>query len=221
MTTTTSPHEEFEIAALRRARGALDADGAARLDAHLATCAACQGFAETAAATGRRWAARTRTATASRDWAATRAAFRDRRRARGWPPDGVGADAARRCSGGRSRRRCSGRRVVVRDARRVAKGRGGRRAGATSRVVDELAFWARGREIAVIRRSKPLFPMLAASFGGLIAVNLALLAKALFFDDRPSAAGLLILWSSCPVRLARRAQVVLPRLERERLELGE
>src|SRR5262245_55350788 len=51
MTSVADPHEEFEIAALRRARGALDAEGVARLDAHLAACAACRSFASTAEAT--------------------------------------------------------------------------------------------------------------------------------------------------------------------------
>jgi hypothetical protein len=51
MTTSADPHEEFEIDALRRARGALDAEGVARLEAHLAGCARCRGFAETAEAT--------------------------------------------------------------------------------------------------------------------------------------------------------------------------
>lgn len=51
MTSASDPHEEFEIAALRRARGALDDEGVTRLDAHLATCAACRDFGAVAEAT--------------------------------------------------------------------------------------------------------------------------------------------------------------------------
>jgi hypothetical protein len=68
MTSDADPHEEFEIAALRRARGALDEEGVARLDAHLGTCAACSGFAATAAATTDALRGRVRRSSASRDW---------------------------------------------------------------------------------------------------------------------------------------------------------
>ena len=51
MTSDASACEEFEIAALRRARGALDTEAAGRLAAHLAGCGACRGFAATAVAT--------------------------------------------------------------------------------------------------------------------------------------------------------------------------
>jgi len=78
MTTTTSPHEEFEIAALRRARGALDADGVARLEAHLATCAACRGFSSMDAATKTAMRRRAREAVALRNWEKCRAVVRSR-----------------------------------------------------------------------------------------------------------------------------------------------
>jgi hypothetical protein len=73
MTTDTSACEEFEIAALRRARGAIDAAGAARLEAHLGTCTACRAFAETAAVTEQALRGRSRRASAGRDWVRIRA----------------------------------------------------------------------------------------------------------------------------------------------------
>jgi predicted anti-sigma-YlaC factor YlaD len=78
MTSDSDPHEEFEIAALRRARAALDEDGVARLDAHLATCAACRGFAATDAAAATALRRRAAEAAASRDLAKTRASVRAR-----------------------------------------------------------------------------------------------------------------------------------------------
>jgi len=232
MTTAADPHEEFEIAALRRSRGALDVAAVARLDVHLATCAACRSFAATAEATEAALGGRTRTASASRDWAATRAAFRGRRHAlrRGaltawaltpplvavfwWtlaPPLFWCLVAWWSVM------------LVVASRRGAEDARQARRA----EVVDEelLSFYRAhlDGEIAVIRRSKPLFPLLTASFGALIVANLALLAKALFFDDRPFAEPQLmmplVVLPTVFAWLWRRVRVVLPRLERERREL--
>ena len=60
--------EEFEIAALRLARGSLAADEAARLGVHLAGCAACRGFAASAQATQAALRDRVVGASAGRDW---------------------------------------------------------------------------------------------------------------------------------------------------------
>jgi len=232
MTSSADPHEEFEIAALRRARGALDAAGVARLGQHLATCAACRGFAATAEATENALHGRTRTATTSRDWESTRAAFRDRRRAvrRGaltaWAltPPLVAvfwwtlAPPLFWCLvAWMSAMLVVASRAGAEDARRARR----------AEVVDAdlLAFYRTDldREIAVIRGSKPLFPILAASFGAMIVATLALLAKALFFDDRPFAEPQLLMpLVVLPIVfawLSRRVRVVLPRLERERKEL--
>ncbi len=232
MTTSADPHEEFEIDALRRARGALDADGVARLNAHLATCATCRAFAATAEATKNALSGRTRNAAASRDWESTRSAFRDRRRAArrgavtGWallppllavfwwtlaPPLFLCLAAWTTAM------------LVAASRRGAADARSARRAES----VDEelLAFYRADldREIALIRGSKHLIPLLAVSFGVLMAANLALLAKALFFDDRPFAEPQLLMplmvLPTVFVWLWRRVRVVLPRLERERREL--
>jgi len=78
MTTPDDPHEEFEIAALLRARRALDSSAMARLDAHLAACAACRSYAATAAATESMLRRRVREAAGVRDWDKIRDAVRAR-----------------------------------------------------------------------------------------------------------------------------------------------
>jgi hypothetical protein len=79
MQTHVSPCEEFEVAALRRTRGALGPEEAARLAAHLGTCAACRAFAATAEATEAALRDRVDVASSGRDWDALRTSFRARR----------------------------------------------------------------------------------------------------------------------------------------------
>ncbi len=80
MNTQASHCEEFEIAALRRARGALEPSVTERLDAHLGACPSCRGFAATAAATESALRARARDLTDGRDWDRVRHGFHARRR---------------------------------------------------------------------------------------------------------------------------------------------
>lgn len=71
----SNPCEPFEVALLRRAHGALDAEGAASLDRHLLTCAACRAYAADAGASP--WP----TPPAAPDWGAVLAGFRTHRQA--------------------------------------------------------------------------------------------------------------------------------------------
>lgn len=77
----TTPCEEFEIDVLRRAGHALEGQAAARLEAHLLSCASCQNFAAEFGATDDILRGRVQAASAVRDWDAVRARFRGRRRA--------------------------------------------------------------------------------------------------------------------------------------------
>ena len=231
MTTETDHCEEFEIAALRRTRSALDARDADRLEAHLRGCAACRRFATTAEATGAALRGRVRTAETDRDWDDVRSAFRARRRrtrlaaAAAWaltpplvalfwwtlPPLVSGVVTA-----------C----LVV---GLVAASRGGAAEAARARLAesvdhDLLAFYRADldREIAVLRGSRPLFPLLSISFGVMIVVTLALLARSVLVDGTFDPKFLMPLTVLPAVYgwLWRRARIVLPRLERERGELA-
>jgi hypothetical protein len=232
MTTAADPHEEFEIAALRRARGALDGDLTRRLEAHLSSCDSCRSFAAAAEATAGALRGLARTATSSRDWDAMRSAFRAHRNARrrgartAWaltPP--LVAVLLWTLSPPLSWCLVAWLIVMLVLASRsdANEARRARLAGVVS--ADLLAFYRADldREIALIRKSKPLFPMLAVSFGLMIVASLALLVKALIADDRPfDEPQLLMPLVVLPIVFAwlwRRVRVVLPRLERERKEL--
>jgi len=80
MVTPSNPCEEFEIATLQRVRGALDAASIAGLETHLRSCSGCRHFADSADVTEAALRGRVREAANRRDWDRVRAGFRARLR---------------------------------------------------------------------------------------------------------------------------------------------
>jgi hypothetical protein len=232
MTSDADPHEEFEIAALRRAHGALDAEGVARLDEHLATCVDCCAFAATAAATADALRGRAVRSSASRDWTRIRSGL-DARMA-----------AVRRRFAARLAMTCAlvagcwwvkgfEWAVVVAGVSAVAMGgvfvfytlpreRTARRAAQSDYAL--LVFYRTDldQEIASLRASRAFVFLLGAIWIGL-AVLFVSTAQDAWRDGRPYDPSFRILLLSANLVLvvlkAHRAWVVLPRLERERRDL--
>jgi hypothetical protein len=228
-------HEEFEIASLRRARGALDAAASARLAAHLASCGACRSFAATAEATQAALRGRVVAAAGGRDWDRVRAAFRARRRHRTratrtglamltaivaletWafgPAWGaaLGVFALVVLVFGLFR-------TILPNARRARE---------AERVDAELLDFFRrdlDHEIEELRRSKPLLPVVLWIYALLVLVTAGLVAKRLWITHEPVEWPELlvpvVVVTGVWVPIWRRVRVSLPRLERERQELAE
>jgi hypothetical protein len=78
MDAAVNPCEEFEIAALLRARRALDSAALVRLNTHLAGCSGCRRYAATAVATETALRRRVREAATTRNLATIRERFRRR-----------------------------------------------------------------------------------------------------------------------------------------------
>jgi hypothetical protein len=234
MTTAADSHEEFEIAALRRARGALDAEGAARLEVHLATCAGCRAFGEIATAAEAALHARASAATVGRDWAAVRGGFarrvaRDRTRivrgvavvavivALNWWMQGPVSAAV---IGGMAAA------LVIVGLLTVVLPRT-RRARRAERVDEDLIAYYRAdldREIDGLRKSKPLLGILSVLCAGVVVLTAVNVVKDVWLQPRPFEAardvGPVIMVSFLAIPAWYRARVVLPRLEREREDLA-
>ena len=235
MTTThRSSCEEFEIAALRRSRGAIDAGMVERLQAHLGSCTGCHGFAATAEATEAALRGRVRAASDGRDWDRVRAGFRARRR----------VDRNRKLRG------LASFAVMV----AIAWSVGGPITGAAFAVLfaligallyrwflvpeqrrwrdvesidtEMLAFYRSDldKEIAGLRGGRPLLVV----FGLLLAMNALLMAghivkEILLGNGLPRLETYLatfVTFAALGGVFWLRARLLLPRLERERRELG-
>ena len=238
MTTATDPHEEFEIAALRRARGSLGSDEAARLAAHVATCPACHSFAATAEATEVALRRRADAAVGDRDWGKVRAAVgaleRDRRNRAirgvvvlvvlppliwwglGWI---AGAVMAVLCV-------VMG---VITDRRVWRPNRPARRLAS---IDTQLLVWYRrelDREIEQLRKQRQWAPVLLILFGvnALLAMWNVVANRAAdgsFAVSRPAVITVVVMLLSIALTVVpewRRSRIVLPQLERERRDLGK
>jgi hypothetical protein len=234
MTTAAGLHEEFEIAALRRARAALDGAAAERLFAHLTTCSACRGFAETAEATGRALRRRAERATAERDWNDVRAGFRRRlaldrsRLARGllvvaaivalnwWQQGPVSAAVV----GGFAAV------VVAVGLLAVVMPRMRRARRAETVDTDLLAYYRADldREIDGLRKCRPFLGVLTVLCAAVVVLTFVNIAKDLWLQPRPFEAARavvpILMVSLLAIPAWYRDRVVLPRLERERRELS-
>jgi len=234
MTTTTSSCEQFEIAALRQARGALDAEATARLATHLVSCAGCRDFAATASATEAAMRLRVREASAGRDWETVRARFWARRRLdrnrklRGlasfvlifgltaWslgPVAGTGVAlfAVAMLAIGWWR-------VVLPEQRRARAAR--------SVDADLLAFYRRDldQELARLRGSRLLVVVMVVLFASNLVLMLGHVAKEMWlghgFPDVQSYVATFVVFAVIGGMMWCHGRYRLPRLERERRELG-
>ncbi len=235
MTTQTGPCEEFEIAALRRTRGALDATATAQLSTHLAACSSCRRFATTAEATEAALRGQARAAVAERDWEHVRASFRLRRRSernrklRGlacvltivalqWWALGPLAGAITATFGVVVLVFAWFRYVLPRE----------RRARQVESVDTEMLAYYRqelDEEIGGLRSSRPLVVVLLVLYAATLVLMVANVAKELVlghgFPNIENYVATFIVFTLVGGGMWWRGRHVLPRLERERRELGE
>ncbi|MBI5431466.1 MAG: zf-HC2 domain-containing protein [Planctomycetes bacterium] len=227
--------EAFELAALRRTRSALDPAEESRLEAHLRACAPCREFAATLEATSVAMSSHARSATAALDWERVRTGFVARRRAeRNQRLRGLGAILLLVGIIGWSLGPAAGATFAALALALIGVGYWRlvrpqlRRAQAVATLnTDMLAFYRADldQEIRGLKGARQLVVVLALLFA-LNAIFMLghVVREQLLGHDFPnvrSYVATFITFALVGGAMWLRGRAVLPRLERERAELGQ